>query len=223
MLKLKSIVHAILARYPLPPNGIHGIAHWARVLETGIRLSMVTGANVKVVQLFAVFHDSQRVVEETDPSHGLRGARLAAELQGKLFDLSGDECDLLFVACAGHMDRPIDDDVTVQTCWDADRLDLGRVGAETDPFWLGEATVDEHTEIMEWADRRAKAHAIPELVQREWGISRARLSVKRSKISPMKRLTASTSRSVDAQPSRLGLSAAEYGRLVGVSGLKTYN
>ena len=69
----------------------------------------------------------------------------AAELRGKLFDLNDDDFDLLFVACVGHMDRPTDDDPTVQTCWDADRLDLGRVGARIDPLWLGEATVDEHS------------------------------------------------------------------------------
>ena len=39
MLELKPIVHAILTQYPLPQDGIHGIAHWARVLETGVRLS----------------------------------------------------------------------------------------------------------------------------------------------------------------------------------------
>ena len=141
MLNLKPVVHAILREYALPQNGIHGVAHWARVLETGVRLAEVTGANIEVVQLFAVFHDSQRVTEKTDPSHGIRGAAFAAELRGKLFDLNDDDFDLLFVACAGHMDNPTDDDPTVQICWDADRLDLGRVGASIDPLWLGEATV----------------------------------------------------------------------------------
>jgi uncharacterized protein len=170
MLDLKPIVDAILAEYSLPHHGIHGVAHWARVLETGVRLAAVTGANIEVVQLFAVFHDSQRVTEQSDPSHGIRGAAFAAQLRGELFDLNDDDFDLLFVACVGHMDRPADDDPTVQTCWDADRLDFGRVGAKIDPLWLGEATVDEHTPIMEWAERRATARAIPELIQQEWGI-----------------------------------------------------
>jgi uncharacterized protein len=170
MLDLKPIVHAVLREYVLPQNGIHGVSHWARVLENGLRLVEVTRANIEVVQLFAVFHDSQRVTKETDPSHGIRGASLAAELRGKLFDLNDDDFDLLFVACVGHMDRPTDDDPTVQTCWDADRLDFGRVGARIDPLWLGEATVDEHPDIIKWADRRARAHIIPELIQRDWGI-----------------------------------------------------
>jgi uncharacterized protein len=170
MPNLKPIIDAIRAQYSLPLFGIHGVAHWARVLETGVRLAEETGANIEVVQLFAVLHDSQRVTEQTDLSHGIRGAAFAAEWRGTLFDLNDDDFDLLFVACAGHMDNPTDDDPTVQTCWDADRLDFGRVGAGIDPLWLGEATVDEHSDIINWADRRARAHTIPELIQRDWGI-----------------------------------------------------
>jgi uncharacterized protein len=173
MLDLKPIVCAILKEYSLPWHGLHGVAHWARVLETGVRLAEVIRVNVEVVQLFAVFHDSQRVTQKTDPSHGLRGASLAAELRGRLFDLSDDDFDLLFVACAGHMDHPTDDDPTVQTCWDADRLDLGRVGAKIDPLWLSEATVDEHPDIVEWADHRARERVVPALIERDWGIPTA--------------------------------------------------
>ena len=153
MLDLKPIIHTILKKYPLPHHGIHGVAHWARVLENGLCLSEVIRVNVEVVQLFAIFHDFQRATEETDPSHGIRRAQFAAKLRGKLFDLNNDDFDLLFVACAGHEARPTDDDPTVQTCWDADRLDRGRVGAKIDPLWLGEAIVEEHADIMEWAER----------------------------------------------------------------------
>jgi uncharacterized protein len=169
MLNLKPIVDAILAQYSLPMFGIHGVVHWARVLENGLRLAAVTGAHIEVVQLFAVFHDSQRVTEETDPSHGIRGASFAASLRGPLFDLDDDDVDLLFVACAGHMDRPIDDDPTVQTCWDADRLDLGRIGAGIDPAWLGTGAT-ENPRIVQWAARRAHARVVPEIIQRDWGI-----------------------------------------------------
>ena len=102
MLDVKPVIHAILKEYPLPKFGIHGVAHWARVLENGLRLAEVTGATVEVVQLFAVFHDCRRVTEESDPTHGLRGAQFAAEMRGTLFDLSDDDFDLLFVACRPH-------------------------------------------------------------------------------------------------------------------------
>jgi uncharacterized protein len=41
--------------------------------------------------------------------------------------------DLLMEACRGHSDGQLVADVTVMTCWDADRLDLGRVGIRPDP------------------------------------------------------------------------------------------
>jgi len=178
MLDLKPIVDAILAQYSLPRHGIHGVAHWARVLETGVRLAVVTGANIEVVQLFAVFHDSQRVTQKADLSHGIHGAAFAAQLRGNLFDLNDDDFDLLFVACAGHMERPTDDDPTVQTCWDANRLDFGRLGAKIDPLWLGEATVDEHSDIINWAVQRARTQTIPDLIHREWGIRTDRWKVR---------------------------------------------
>jgi len=63
---LKSLVHAILADYALPWHGTHGVSPWARVLENGLRLAQGTAAQVDVVQLFAVFHDSRRINEGTD-------------------------------------------------------------------------------------------------------------------------------------------------------------
>ena len=169
MLDLEPIIHAILEEYVLPKRGIHGVAHWARVLETGVRLAKITGANEEIVRFFAIFHDSQRVTVATDPSHGIRGASLAAELRGKLYDLDEDDFDLLFVACVGHMDNQFDDDPTVQTCWDADRLDFGRVGHKIAPSWLGAATLENPT-LRNWAHKRAKARIIPDLIQREWDI-----------------------------------------------------
>ena len=58
-LNIPLILHAILEEYVLPWDGDHGIAHWARVLENGFRLAEETGANIEVVQLFAILHDSQ--------------------------------------------------------------------------------------------------------------------------------------------------------------------
>ena len=39
MLNLKPIVHIILSEYELPWDGTHGVSHWARVLENGLRLA----------------------------------------------------------------------------------------------------------------------------------------------------------------------------------------
>ncbi len=78
----RGLIKSILGRYALPQNGIHGLLHWARVLENGRTLSEMTGARRTVVELFAVFHDSQRINEGIDRDHGRRGAMSAAELRG---------------------------------------------------------------------------------------------------------------------------------------------
>ena len=44
---------------------------------------------------------------------------------------------LLRTACRYHSDGKLHPNLTVQTCWDADRLDLGRVDIEPDRTYLG--------------------------------------------------------------------------------------
>ena len=125
-LNIPLILHAVLEHYALPWGGDHGIAHWARVYENGLRLAEETGAIVDVIRLFAVLHHSRRINEHTDPEHGPRAAEFARTLRGRLFDLTDHEFHLLHRACAGHTHERTHLDVTIQTCWDADRLDLGQ-------------------------------------------------------------------------------------------------
>jgi uncharacterized protein len=68
-----AILAAILNEYALPFHGNHGVVHWARVLENGLRIAEDTGADREVVALFALFHDARRVDENRDDDHGLRG------------------------------------------------------------------------------------------------------------------------------------------------------
>ena len=51
---LKRLLETILEEYALPWDGHHGIAHWARVLENGMRLAEVTGANALQQVRFAL-------------------------------------------------------------------------------------------------------------------------------------------------------------------------
>ena len=172
MHNLKPIIHAILEDYALPWNGLHGISHWARVLENGLRLAEATDAKVEVVQLFAVFHDAGRLSEGVDDDHGERGAKLAFELHGDLFPLEDADFDLLYEACARHTDGLIEADVTIQTCWDADRLDLGRVGMMPEPTKLCTPAARKPN-ILEWADGRATFEVVPDFVKNEWEIDLA--------------------------------------------------
>jgi uncharacterized protein len=167
MLHLKSLVHAVLEDYALPWHGTHGVSHWARVLENGLRLAEETGANAEVVQLFAIFHDARRRNEDIDPEHGQRGAELAATLRGKWFRLPDADFDLLYAACADHTNGETEADITIQTCWDADRLDLGRVGIVPEPEKLCTPAA---RRLIRWADGRACFEVVPERVSGEWGI-----------------------------------------------------
>ena len=106
--------------------------------ENGLRLAGETRANVEVVRLFAVLHDSRRVSEDTDPDHGPRAAEFA-------IDAYGAGCSTCPTTSSGCCTGPAPGTrtsgptptSTVQTCWDADRLDLGRVGITPDPRYLG--------------------------------------------------------------------------------------
>jgi uncharacterized protein len=173
-LNVPLILRTVLEDYALPWGGDHGVAHWARVLENGLRLAEETGANIEVVQLFAVLHDCRRVNEWTDPDHGPRAAGFARTLQGRVFELPEPEFRLLHRACAGHTHERTHPDITVQTCWDADRLDLGRVGITPDPRRLCTETA-RRPETIQWADGRATFRVVPELVRSVWGINLAKI------------------------------------------------
>ena len=88
------LIQTILNEYQLSYWGVHGITHWARVLENALRLASLTGAQTLVVALFAVFHDSPRTNESSDPGHGRRGAEFGKKLNGNAFHLTDDDLTL---------------------------------------------------------------------------------------------------------------------------------
>lgn len=166
---LPAVLHAVLEDDALWWGGDHGVAHWARVLENGRRLAGETGADVEVVSLFAVLHDCRRLNDYHDPDHGPRAAELARTLRGRLFELDNRAFAQLHRACAGHTHERTHPDVTIQTCWDADRLDLGRVGIEPHPSRLCTEAA-RRPETIAWAHGRAALGFVPEFVWEEWGI-----------------------------------------------------
>ena len=123
-------------QFPLDLYSVHGPAHWRRVERNALLLATRTGADVTVVRLFALFHDSRRRNEFIDPQHGTRGATFAAEMRGTHFELSDDAFAKLIHACTWHTDEQQSSDPTIGTCFDADRLDLGRVGVIPDEEFM---------------------------------------------------------------------------------------
>jgi len=103
-------------------------------------ISETPGANPLLVLLFALLHDSMRVNDGTDAGHGKRAAAFAEDLflrsQGRAYDLPDEDLHLLMDACARHTDGQLSDDPTVGVCWDADRLNLWRIGRKPQPQFL---------------------------------------------------------------------------------------
>jgi uncharacterized protein len=130
----KAVLKIALSQFKLDRHGIHGVAHWMRVRANGLQIAQLTGAKAHLVELFAVLHDSCRIDDGHDPEHGLRAARFAENLnQREVLHLDRTDFDLLTTACRWHSHGAVLDDPTINTCWDADRLDLGRIGITPDP------------------------------------------------------------------------------------------
>ena len=148
------MISEVINGFRLNLNGIHGIPHWSRVLTNAIRLSEDTGANHRVLTAFALLHDSQRENDGFDPEHGLRGAEYGRTIRARMPSMSDVEFDLFFEAAEYHSEGLVEADVSVQTCWDADRLDLFRVGIYPDPRYLC-TEIARRTDVIEWAVARS--------------------------------------------------------------------
>lgn len=145
----------VISTFPMGPDSIHGPVHWGRVLENALRIREETGADLRVLELFALFHDSLRQNDQIDPDHGERGARYAHKLrQDGMFELEDAAFDLLRIACTEHTDGGTGGDPTVITCWDADRLDLWRCGIIPRPERMCTQTA-RRPDVIEWAMDRS--------------------------------------------------------------------
>jgi uncharacterized protein len=119
---------------------MHGLDHWFRVWKNA---QLLTGtdksADLEVVALFALFHDAMRMNDQDDPDHGIRGFRLW-ERFNQMEDveqfLSRRQGELFFEACAEHNKGYRTTDPTIAVCWDADRLDIHRMGIWPDPRFM---------------------------------------------------------------------------------------
>jgi uncharacterized protein len=123
----QGLLKNIKAQLKINWQGIHGIAHWSRVKYHGRKIGMARGADLLVLELFAFLHDSKRENDGYDPEHGLRAARYTKSLNRRYFNLTNSQLVQLCEAMENHTNGDVHDDVTIQSCWDSDRLDLGRV------------------------------------------------------------------------------------------------
>jgi len=132
----------VMSNYALDLNGIHGKAHWSRVRYNGVILHNAMNqqgyfSDRGVIELFAFIHDSHRELDHGDEEHGIRAAEFCKQQNGNLFNLSEARLQLLYDACFGHTTGLHHSNLTVQICWDSDRLDIGRCKEFVDPYFLG--------------------------------------------------------------------------------------
>jgi uncharacterized protein len=170
------LVRAVLGGYQLPLGGVHGPAHWLRVLANGRALAAMTpDADVEVVGLFALLHDSRRVNEHTDPQHGERAADFVRQLAliGQL-PIEGSRIVLLAAACARHELGEVTDHPTIGCCWDADRLELSRLYRRPKAHLLStKAALDPTLQEAAWA--RGIGKEVDPVLAREWGLEPGKL------------------------------------------------
>ena len=161
MVNLEAVWDRVLKDTPVEYYSIHGPDHWVRVERNGLYVAQKTGADKTIVQLFAVFHDCMRWNDSIDPGHGRRGAEYATQIRDELINISPNDFDKLYYACEWHTDQIITDDITIAACWDADRLDIGRVGFKLDYRYMNSKSAQEiakrddlsplnHMEVRDW-------------------------------------------------------------------------
>lgn len=109
---------------------IHGVEHWLAVEEAAVEMAYELGADVEIASMFGLLHDCLRQNSWHDPEHGLRAARLAAEINADVLGLPRVRLQKLTYAVQHHDAGMVSDDIDVSTCWAADRRQLRRVGVE---------------------------------------------------------------------------------------------
>ncbi len=128
---IQSIRDYVHSRWTLGET--HGVSHWDRVYQNGQNL-LTEETNSLVVGLFAYLHDSCRKDDGIDLGHGKRAAEWIETLRDTyLKRLTDEEFHLLQEACRQHTIVHKTDNPTIDACFDADRLDLWRVGIIPDP------------------------------------------------------------------------------------------
>lgn len=134
----KILNHEIFQAGLVLNSDIHSINHWKRVERYGLMMAEKNGADKEVVSLFACLHDARRESDDHDPEHGERAAVLLLDLiKARVLALTDEQYDKLKLALRLHpVTEASSDDITVRTCWDADRLDLWRAGIEPDPKYM---------------------------------------------------------------------------------------
>lgn len=136
--QIADIENHVLENHDESACGIfHGPKHWYRVQWHAHAVARSIGIDPLIPHIFAFVHDSQREDEGVDPLHGHRAAKFVLEHRDSLFGFLHDtEVQQLAHACELHSEGHTVSHQPAMVCWDADRLDLGRLEIEPSPSLL---------------------------------------------------------------------------------------
>jgi uncharacterized protein len=149
------LIKAIRDQFQLEWEGEHGIFHFWAVRETGLWLAPRTGADPAVVEAFALLHDACRADEYEDDVHAAHALDLAQNLKDVL-ELDPGAMRLLKEAILKHHLGILTPEPTLGTCWDADQLDIGRIGGAGPDVGKLNTKAARDKKVIEWAYKRSR-------------------------------------------------------------------
>jgi len=129
----EELLNIIKKDFKLDLYGDHGIYHWQRVFLNTQKLAKYYNVTSEIFELFSILHDSKRENEYQDINHGKRASEFVKELiERKYIKLDTIDEQRLIYACVNHtkpdMTNLLYNDIIVQICFDADKMDIERVG-----------------------------------------------------------------------------------------------
>lgn len=184
MKQLPALINYIQSRASF--DEFHDIEHWEVVERNGMLLAKYDAdINLKVVRYFAYLHDScieNEYGEIEYLEHGKRAAEFCDEIRDTyLSSFSDEEFSLLRRACEFHTTELSLGDITIDACFDADRLDLPRVGIQPIASKMAspkgkefadnwEAYLAEYNELLmeDLSRRKRKETFVNQLLSRFW-------------------------------------------------------
>ncbi len=124
----------ILSNYTLK-QGLHGFEHVKRVVENAKLIAREEcPQNFDDAVIGAYLHDIGRTDDGSGNEHAIKGARIAKDLLEKHWPHL-DAKRILF-AIEVHADGTTTKDPLIGAIWDADRLDIPRIGGNIRPQFL---------------------------------------------------------------------------------------
>ena len=109
---------------------LHGISHLRRVAILSGRLANAVGEDVESAIVMGFLHDCARRNDKNDIDHARDSEVLARGLIERFY--SHLDVDRICEAIAGHADGDVTSDPFTGCLWDADRLELKRIGRTID-------------------------------------------------------------------------------------------